>query len=160
MADTSSNMSKVQKTSKRHFLVLFALGGVLVSVGAIWSVKTTLFLMRAAEATGVVTKLKPSEQSSTWYATFTFTDAAGAPHTKDTWFLLSTESCPTFAEGDRVKVLYDPSSPDVAEIDSFPTLWVSPLFFSGLGVLFCLGAGIVTIARHAITRHQQQQTVA
>jgi MFS family permease len=40
---------------------------------------------------------------------------------------------------DEVTVLYDPSSPEHAEIDSFSTLWGKPLFFSGVGLLFCLG---------------------
>jgi hypothetical protein len=53
-------------------------------------------------------------------------------------------SPPTFHEGDTVTVLYDATDPSHATIQSFEQLWLLPVMFSGMGLLFvAIPAGIM-----------------
>jgi hypothetical protein len=49
-----------------------------------------------------------------------------------------------------VRVLYDPSAPQQAKIDSFATLWMGSLFYLGVGAVFGIGGGVLFFATRRI----------
>lgn len=52
---------------------------------------------------------------------------------------------PGYSRGDRVAVLYDPTTPEKAQIDSFMENWFVTLILGGMGVIFTLlGATLLT----------------
>ncbi|WP_432015503.1 DUF3592 domain-containing protein [Streptomyces cucumeris] len=54
---------------------------------------------------------------------------------------------PSHEKGDRVEVLYSADSPDDARINDFASLWLGPLIFGGLGLLFAGIGTAIAIAR-------------
>ncbi len=115
----------------------FVFIGVLITIlGVIWVATTASFLSRAARAPGVVSEMErstSSEGGAVFYPVFTFTDGAGTAQTQRSSYGSSTYK---LQSGDAVTVLYDPSDPEHARIDSFQTLWLGPLAITGFGLLF------------------------
>jgi hypothetical protein len=51
---------------------------------------------------------------------------------------------PGYSVGEGVQVLYQPKEPDNARIDSFQELWLLPMIFGGMGLVFAsIGGGIM-----------------
>jgi len=112
------------------------MGGLIVVVGLIWLVKTAGFVMHAAKAPGTVIAMERNTSSkggSTYTPIFIFPDASGVVHTQRASFGSSSY---TFEPGEKVTVLYDVSAPKRSEIDSFQTVWLGPLIFTGFGLVF------------------------
>lgn len=56
---------------------------------------------------------------------------------------------PSHYEGDVVRVLYRPESPQNARIDSFTGLWLAPVIVGGIGALFGLFSGLLLLIARA-----------
>ena len=64
---------------------------------------------------------------------FAFTDGSGQAHTVRT---KSAQNPPTHQIGAAVEVLFQPESPEDANIRSFQTLWLIPSILAGFGFGF------------------------
>jgi len=123
---------------------------VLLLVALGFAIYTAHFIHRSAVAEGKVLSLRevispsdgPNQNESITYAPiFTFKAADGAS------YIISSEtgiSPPGFAVGETVRVLYSPSNPAEARIDSFAQLWFTPMIFGLLGV-GAIAAGLLLL---------------
>ncbi|HSD12543.1 MAG TPA: DUF3592 domain-containing protein, partial [Patescibacteria group bacterium] len=119
--------------------VVFLVVGLGALALAVWlGMDTRSFIAGAARADGTVIDLvasSSSDSSTTYRPTVRFTAADG----REITFTSSTGSSPpSHREGDAVRVLYEPSLPQHAEIDSFFDLWLGPLIAGIFGVVFPL----------------------
>ncbi|EFL36967.1 predicted protein [Streptomyces viridochromogenes DSM 40736] len=57
---------------------------------------------------------------------------------------------PSYEVGEQVEVLYRADSPEDARINGFASLWLLPLIFGGIGLLF---SGIGTVIALVMRRH-------
>jgi uncharacterized protein DUF3592 len=128
-----------------------AFGSLFLVVGLILAGVSVSFLTDAERAPGTVVALEWRDDHSgasrkrrendrpVAYPVVEFTSADGTRRT----FRGATGSSPAaYEEGDRVEVLYQADSPGDARIDGFVSLWLLPLVFGGIGLLFA-GAGTV-----------------
>jgi uncharacterized protein DUF3592 len=122
----------------------------LLLIGLGVAVYTTHFVHSSAIAEGKVLSLREvvshsddadQHESITYAPVFTFKAADGASYTvsSDTG-----SSPPGFAVGETVRVLYSPSNPPGARIDSFAQLWFTPMVFGGLGT-GAIAAGLLLL---------------
>jgi hypothetical protein len=128
-----------QSEGSNSFLagVFLPLGVVFLAAGIAIFVHRRRFVSRAASAIGVVTDLKSTEmqagmQSYNPMVQFQTHDGRMVEFESDTGG--PEES--SYPPGGQVEVLYDPLNPEKAHIKTFFTLWLIPLFFSGLGAVF------------------------
>jgi hypothetical protein len=118
----------------------------LCVMGTVWLVaavalggRTLLFLRTSVAAKGAVVSNVRVEQRSddgrvatTFAPEFTFIGADGKSYTV---MSASSSNPPEFAEGQAVRVLYNPVNPGSARIDSFRQLWLLPILFGAFGVV-------------------------
>jgi hypothetical protein len=155
---------------KRGSVPLFA-GGIFALVGTVFLIisvaftATTLSFLGGAERTeGVVVdhSLRTStdrdgNSRSAYYPVVEFT----APDGQTVSFESSTGSNPPSNDvGDQVEVAYDPDDPSDARLTSFVSLYLLPLIFGGIGILFTpIGVVLLVIgigkrnARNKILQH-------
>jgi Protein of unknown function (DUF3592) len=120
--------------------ILCIAGTVFVVVAVVLAGNTLLFLRTSVVATGtVLSNVRVEQRSSedgqvttTFSPEFTFADADGKSYTV---LSANSSSPPEFAEGQTVRVLYNPVNPGSARIDSFTQLWVAPIIFGAFGVV-------------------------
>ncbi|MFG2724587.1 DUF3592 domain-containing protein [Streptomyces canus] len=137
---------------------VIAFGSLFLVIGLVLAGVSVSFLTDAEKARGTVVALEwrndsvgtssrkvRSQDKPAAYPVVEFTPADGAPRT----FRSSTGSNPpSYEEGDRVEVLYRADSPDDAEINGFASLWLLPLVFGGLGLLFAgIGTAVAVVGR-------------
>ena len=126
----------------------FTLVGLTMLAGALyWFQTTRAFVAAAALAQGIVIDLEASrsDNSTTWRPVVRF----NLPEGRAIQFSSNVSSNPpSYRKGEQVEVLYQPSQPDKAKINSFGPLWGGPLIVGGLGaVFFLIGAGILVFTR-------------
>lgn len=126
--------------------VIFALVGVGMLVGALFSFQSTSTFLESATATrGVVTDLirSRSSDSNAYYPVVRFEDAQG----RLTEFLSSSGSNPpSYSQGETVRVLFIPGNAESARIDGFFSLWGATLIVGILGsVFFLIGTGMFVV---------------
>ncbi|MER7397197.1 DUF3592 domain-containing protein [Streptomyces sp. NPDC000151] len=132
-----------------------AFGTLFLIIGLILAGVTVSFLTDAERARGTVVALEWRNDHSgasrkrqvnnkpAAYPVVDFTSADGTPRT----FRSSTGSNPpSYEEGERVQVLYRADSPEDARINGFASLWLLPLIFGGIGLLFAAIGTAVAIA--------------
>lgn len=127
------------------FVLLFLLIGAGLLVGALaWQQKISRFVAQAHVADGEVVELvlRRDSDGDTLYAPrvrFVTARERTVEFTTD-----SASSPPSFHEGERVRVLYDPEQPGEAKIDSWFQLWggVAILCFIG-GIFTLVGGGVL-----------------
>ncbi|MEV7090779.1 DUF3592 domain-containing protein [Streptomyces sp. NPDC093085] len=131
-----------------------AFGSVFLVAGAVLAWVSASFLADAERAGGTVVALEwghtdyrdygsssrrsRGSSSDVAYPRVQFTAADG------TWRNFRSDSGsnpPSYEVGEEVEVVYRADSPDDARIDGFLSLWLLPLIFGGMGLLF---AGIGT----------------
>jgi len=131
---------KTLKILKYTFTVI----GAAMLFGAFASYNSTsAFIDRATETSGIVTELvySRSSDSSSYYPVVAFQDASGR---EIVFQSRAGSNPPSFRRGERVSVLYEPSAPENAQINSFFSLWGMSLIVGGLGLVFTLvGGGMV-----------------
>src|ERR1043166_6393646 len=126
------------RAMRRQFsgLLVMLIAAGFVIAGVVWAVRTVVFVGKAAKTSGqvvVMERRRSGKRNYTYRPVFAFTDSAGLSHTGRT---AVSSSYFSYQPGDRITVLYDPASPEKANIDSFQTVWLGPLVFTGGGLLF------------------------
>ena len=112
------------------------IGSLIAVAGLVWLFRTMAFVRGAAKASGQIVAVEHSRSykgRSIYHPVFTFKDSAGIIHTQRSSLGSADYS---FAAGERVTVLYDPVAPEHSMIDSFQTIWLSPVFITAFGLLF------------------------
>jgi hypothetical protein len=121
----------------RVFCRAWLVGGIVALLGCGFATSQSIWLLRSAPVSGVVTQLTPhqeSEGSNTSYAPqFTFTDDLGRDHTVTSHV---QSDPPEFTVGEQVRVRYIRSDPSSAKLVSFWQLWLVPFVCAILGVFF------------------------
>lgn len=132
--------------------------GFLALVGAVGTAIHTWHFTRAAQRTsGTVIEMQAQtdKENHTSYApTFRFLDASQTQYTVSS---LLYQSPPAFRVGDSVAVLYLPTDPQNARIDTYLQVWGLPSLLGLLGSLELL-AGLVILLWPKITGQFQGQT--
>ncbi|GAA3682029.1 hypothetical protein GCM10022224_052940 [Nonomuraea antimicrobica] len=141
---------------------IFALVGlVLLCVCAALAASTAGFLASAGRTDGTVVELTARtsttrgsdghlRSSTSWYPTVELT-VDGRRYS----FQSSTGSNPpSYSEGERVPVAYDPDDPSDARIASFGSAFLAPLIVGGLGVLFTPLGTILFVKGRRIARQR------
>lgn len=123
--------------------LFFVIGlALLAGAGYLYQSKQT-FLSQATQTEGVVVdlSLSRSDNSDVYYPVVTFQTQSG----ESVQFKASVGSNPpSYEEGEKVEVLYDPAAPKEAEINSFSSLYLAPLILGILGsVFFLIGFSII-----------------
>ncbi|TXT37503.1 MAG: hypothetical protein FD138_645 [Planctomycetota bacterium] len=122
--------------------VVFSLiGSVFLMIGAGFGWSSYSLLAVAQRADGTVIRLvHQGGGKRSGSAPVVEFHLDGNRHEFRSW--LST-SPPQFDVGDKVTVLYDPTDPQRARIESFVTLWLFPTIFSGIGVVMLVVSGVL-----------------
>jgi uncharacterized protein DUF3592 len=124
--------------------VLAFLLGLGMLGAAYLAIATRRDVATAARADGTVIELIESRDadSQSFHPRVRFITAKG----ESVEFTSSVGSNPAgFDIGEHVTVLYDPSDPQGARIDSFVQLWFVPLFLGGFGLVLATAGGGVSI---------------
>ncbi|KJY41556.1 hypothetical protein VR41_12085 [Streptomyces sp. NRRL B-1568] len=130
---------------------MFAVGALCLVAGLIFTGISVSFLTDAKRAPGTVVALDwredPDGGSRTGHAddapaaypVIEFTSADGTPRRfRDS----AGSNPPSYKVGEQVEVLYRPNSPEDARIKGFLSLWLLPLIFGGIGLVFTgIGTG-------------------
>ncbi|MFH6990099.1 DUF3592 domain-containing protein [Flavobacterium collinsii] len=119
--------------------------GLTLLVGAFYLFQQKLnFIEKANIVYGTVIESIPlagNKNGSLYYPNVSFVTKSG----KQIDFTSNVgTSLPSYIEGSSVKVLYDPTNPNKAEIDGIYGYIVDPMLLGGLGVFFLL-MGLVAI---------------
>ncbi|MFD9069337.1 DUF3592 domain-containing protein [Streptomyces lasiicapitis] len=133
-------------------------GTLFLVIGLILAGVSVSFLANADRARGTVVALewrsdddsgasrkRRVNNESAAYPVVEFTSADGQRRT----FRDSTGSKPpAYEEGERVEVLYRSDSPEDARINGFASLWLLPLIFGGIGLVFAgIGTAVALVTR-------------
>ena len=126
---------------------VFTLVGIGMLVGAFVVYKNTrTFLAGASKAEGTVVDLVQSRSSDsiTYKPVVRFIDQDG----RTSEFVSTTGSNPpSYSKGQKVEVLYRPTAPEDAKINSFFSLWFGALILGGMGgAFFLIGLGISLVS--------------
>ena len=135
-----------------------AIGLALLAGGLLWWQSTRSFLAQAsmAEGTVVALRLSRSSDSSAYYPVVRYATADG----RTIEFVSSAGSNPpSYSEGEKVQVLFQPANPRHAKINGFFSLWGGPLIFGGLGAVFlAIGGGIIAATTLSARRGEYLRT--
>lgn len=118
------------------------LGFLMLLGGGLWAQKTFSFKNQAQVVEGEVVALVANRGSdSTTYAPKYSFIVVGQQYT----VISNTSSNPAaYSVGEKVSVLFDPSNPFEARIDSFMGLWFGPILISVMGSIFLL-VGVIPL---------------
>jgi hypothetical protein len=112
--------------------IIFAIIGISLTIAGLnWLGKTAAFVKQALHTSGTIVDVRARGTAPV----FTFTDTARIVHTQE----VSSAIC-TFERGETVEVLHDTSNPMHANINTFSTVWLEPVFIFCFGLLFGLSA--------------------
>ncbi|MEV4925001.1 DUF3592 domain-containing protein [Streptomyces roseoverticillatus] len=140
---------------------MITVGALSLIVGLVFAGVSVSFLTDAKRAPGTVVALawqdhdggsrKPRDDDPpVAYPVIEFTSADGTPRKfQDS----AGSNPPSYEVGEQVEVLYRADSPEDARINGFASLWLLPVIFGGIGLLFT-GIG-TTIA--LVSRRQRQR---
>lgn len=131
---------------------LIAFGGLFLVIGLVFAGVSVSFVVDAKHARGTVVALEWRDDDHSGVsrrrrvddgpAAYPVVEFTAADGTRRTFRDSTGSSPPAYERGERVEVLYKADSPGDARIDSFLSLWLLPLVFGGIGLLF---AGIGTV---------------
>lgn len=118
-------------------LILFAISLLLLMAGLIFFITTVGFLQTAVRTNGVVVQMDntTTNNGTTYYPVIRFQESDGAS--------LQFESNvgsnpPIYSVNQNVTVLYNPQKPSDYRIDDFISLWLTPIIFGFIGVVFLI----------------------
>jgi len=112
------------------FVIFAVVGSVMLAAALLLCLRTSNFLRSAATADGTVIE---NVGSRNYHARVRFRTNSGQELT----FVSSTgTNPPSYRVGESVQVFYDPDDPTHASINGFVSLWLLPLIFGGMGVVF------------------------
>ncbi|GCE07422.1 DUF3592 domain-containing protein [Dictyobacter aurantiacus] len=130
-------------------IIFFFVGLIFTIVGAAFWFSNQSFMVGTVSTTGQIVSCHYSSSSSdaiassgsTCKPTITFTTQAGQKIT-----FTSSISSSSYNPGDNVTVSYHPATPADARVSDFVSLWLLPLIFGGLGIIFLiLGLGLAVV---------------
>jgi hypothetical protein len=122
-------------------------GPFVLLLGLISVVRTTVFILTSTATEGEVIALKvvPGKRGSKSYAPiFRFTADDGQIYTVTS---KNSTNPPSFAFGERVKVLFEKEHPEGAKIDTFLQLWMFPMVAGIVGGAFSVVTVVVVVKR-------------
>jgi uncharacterized protein DUF3592 len=127
------------------------LGVVMLGAGVAWAVSTAAFQASAERTEGTVVALTERTATSSlrkvWYPTVEYT-VDGRVYSFDSSFATRP---PAYAEGDTVSVAYNQADPSDAQIVTFWSMYLGPMIFGGLGMVFTpIGAALFVKGRRAL----------
>ncbi|MBR1132550.1 DUF3592 domain-containing protein [Bradyrhizobium iriomotense] len=129
------------------FVSVVLVGLVLLGLGIFELGATIAFLARAeqteARFAGAVARSGGNHGGTFLYPTFQFTTRDGRAMT---FTSSSGSTSQPYADGERVRIAYDPGRPEDARPLSFLTLWIAPILLCGAGLLLSGGAVLVRAA--------------
>lgn len=135
--ETVSNRLPWWGLLSRWALCILGTGSLVAAVATAGN--TLLFLRVSVAETGtVVSNVRVDQRDSDGHITtnftpeFTFTGADGKTYTVTS---ATSSNPPEFAEGQTVRVLYNPMNPGTARIDSFEQLWFAPILAGTFGIV-------------------------
>ncbi|WP_430642423.1 DUF3592 domain-containing protein [Bradyrhizobium sacchari] len=104
-----------------------------------------------ARFAGAVARSGGNHGGTFLYPTFQFQTADGR---SITFTSSSGSTSQPYAEGERVRIVYNPRRPEDARLLSFLALWIVPVLLCGAGLLLTGGAVLVraALARHCRSR--------
>lgn len=118
---------------------LCVMGTVWLVAAAAMAVHTLRFLRTSVETRGtVIGNVRIEQRDSDGQVTTNFAPEfsfAGADGKSYTVTSATSSNPPEFAEGQEVRVLYNPRIPGEARIDSFRQLWFLPILFGAFGIV-------------------------
>ncbi|MGK5543184.1 DUF3592 domain-containing protein [Streptomyces sp. URMC 127] len=132
-------------------------GALCLVTGLIFAGISVSFLTDAERAPGTVVALDwqedygggsrkaRSDDPPAAHPVVEFTPAGGTPRKfRDS----AGSNPPSYEVGEQVEVLYRPDSPGDARINGFASLWLLPLIFGGIGLVFtAVGTTIALVTR-------------
>ena len=108
---------------------------IFIGIGAWWGYGSFRLVQGGATTTGrVVDILVSRDDDGDSYAPVVAYTVRGVDYQMTGTYT----SPPAYDLGDRVTVRYDRADPETARLDSFVELWLFPLVFGGLGLLFAV----------------------
>jgi len=136
------------------FVSVLLVGLILLGLGLLDLGSTVAFLARAeqteARFSGAIARSGGNHGGTFLYPTFQFATHDGRVIT----FTSSAGStAQPYADGEQVRIAYDPQQPEDARLLSFLTLWVAPTLLCAAGLLLAGGAALV---RAALTRQRRR----
>ncbi|MBR0779976.1 DUF3592 domain-containing protein [Bradyrhizobium iriomotense] len=137
----------MNKLSVVIFASVLLVGLLLLALGLFDVGGTVAFLARAeqteARFAGAVVRSGGNHGGTFLYPTFQFQTANGR---SITFTSSSGSTSQPYADGERVRIAYDPGRPEDARLLSFLTLWMVPVLLCGAGLLLAGGAILVRAA--------------
>ncbi|HEY2016491.1 MAG TPA: DUF3592 domain-containing protein [Bryobacteraceae bacterium] len=145
----------MRKDQRQVFYVFVAIGVAIVAVALFLCLKTRHFVETARTADGLVIGNvwnRGSKGGGSYHARVRFQAGDG----RELIFVSAYgTSPPAFPTGGHVEVLYDPEDPANARINTFAALWIFPVIFLGMGLLFVLcGSAPLAWQRHVDRRDE------
>ncbi|NTV47862.1 MAG: DUF3592 domain-containing protein [Chlorobiales bacterium] len=132
-----------------EFQICVIIGLALIIGGGFWGIRRYVFLRRSLRAQGMVVEQfvqDSAEQSKFYYPVVEFRTESG--ETVQFRGGAGNAGGPQIQTGTTVDVLYDPSKPSQAQINSFVQYWLGPLGITvmglvimAMGVFFYLNGG-------------------
>lgn len=126
---------------RKIFLIFGIIGALILCGAAFLSFKTVNFVNNATKADGVIIKLeqrisRDSDGTSySYYPVFAFIDHVGEKHVI---YSNTGTNPPAYRVNEKVEVLYSANNSKDAQINTFTSLWLLPLFLSVFGAIFFL----------------------
>jgi hypothetical protein len=138
------------RIQRRVYATLALLGAALIAAGGYQAWSTRQFVASSAEAIGTVVALESSGgRKPTYRPLVRFRTAGGV----EVVFREGVGSNPpSFAAGERVRVLYDPGDPARARVGAFTTLWIVAALLAGAGAVVSLFGASPLLARWTAAR--------
>ena len=133
---------------------VFGVVGIGILVGGLfWVVSTVGFLTSSESATGTIVDIwtEASEDGPVYCYSAAFTTPAGEAVEFDAGACGSSRP----RLNSQVAVLYDPTNPWDAKVNSFMQLWLGPIIATGLGLVFTV-VGIATFVNQLKSRRQKR----
>jgi hypothetical protein len=128
-------MTNLARILLKIFATASAVAGSVFCVLSIgFAIYTLYFIQHASHADGTVIALtqRVDDEDRSVTPTFAFKTPAGVSITTKS----NTSSNPGFSLGDEVPVLFDPTDPQNAKIATNGQLWLMPIIFGIISVLF------------------------
>lgn len=140
----------VQNTMKYLNYIFTTVGLAFIILACFFYNKTNTFLKTATTANGVVKELiqvrNSSNKSLTYKPLILFTDK----NNKNIEFSSSSSSNPpSYSEGEKVQVLYNPAQSSDAKINTFLSIWGFSVILGSMGfIFFIVGLSFFINAKH------------
>ena len=132
--------------------IFLIIGLCFLTTGVVLGLMTSNFVDHSLQTKATVVSLQTikNKDGETFAPIFKFLDMGGREHTITSH---SSSSPAGFSVGETVQILYSPSDPEDARIDTLWQLWGIPLIFGPLGGVFALvGAVLLLISRRRLKR--------